>query len=165
MSLFSVGHSTRNLEELVMLLREAGVEAIADVRRFPASRRHPQFRREALEAELAACGIRYEWLGQSLGGRRRETIPVEESPNRAWQVPAFRHYADAMVTPEFLRGVERIEALARAAPTAFLCAERRASGSAPRDGPIRAGAENSIRSSFRRRGFSSSTPASFPPPR
>lgn len=59
-----------------------------------------------------------------LGGRRKEALPIERSPNRAWQVPAFRHYADAMATPEFRSGVERLEALARDAPTDCLCAEK-----------------------------------------
>ena len=121
---FTLGHSTRSLEELLALLREAGVQVLADVRRFPASRRNPQFAREALASALAAAGLRYEWLGETLGGRIRETLPPERSPNRAWIEPAFRRYADASATPEFRAGLAALEGLAREAPTAIVCAER-----------------------------------------
>jgi uncharacterized protein (DUF488 family) len=121
---FSVGHSTRTGDELVALLREAGVGAVADVRRFPASRRHPQFRREALEAALPACGIRYGWLGEGLGGRQPARVPAERSPNAAWTEPAFRRYADAMATPAFQHAFAALERLAAEVPTAVMCAER-----------------------------------------
>ena len=121
--IFTAGHSTRAIADLVALLGASGVRAVADVRRFPSSRRHPQFNRPALASSLADVGVRYEWLGESLGGRRREILPASQSPNAAWQVAAFRHYADAMQTPEFLAGIDRLEELARAQATAFLCAE------------------------------------------
>ena len=123
-TLFSVGHSTRSAEELVALLREAGVVRLADVRRFPASRRHPQHARAALEQSLPESGIAYVWLGEGLGGRQPETLAPDESPNRAWTEPAFRRYADAMATPHFRAALAELEALARAAPTAAMCAER-----------------------------------------
>lgn len=123
-TVFSVGHSTRSADELVALLRDAGVGTLADVRRFPASRRHPHFAREALAATLASAGIRYVWLGEGLGGRQPETLGPEASPNRGWTEPAFRRYADAMTTPRFRAAFAELEALARDAPTAFLCAER-----------------------------------------
>jgi uncharacterized protein (DUF488 family) len=122
--LYTVGHSTRAIDELVALLDDARVRMLVDVRRFPASRRHPQFNRGSLEADLAQRGIGYRWLGESLGGRRKATLPIERSPNRAWQVEAFRNYADAMTTPEFLAGVEALEALGRATTTAYMCAEK-----------------------------------------
>jgi uncharacterized protein (DUF488 family) len=122
--IWSVGHSNRSFEELAALLAEAGVRLVADIRRFPTSARHPQFRLDSLTAALSELGIRYEWLGAELGGRRRELLPAEASPNRGWRVEGFRHYADAMATEEFVRGVERLETLAREVPTAFLCAER-----------------------------------------
>ena len=75
-------------------------------------------------AGLASRGIGYEWFGEELGGRRRQMVPPERSPNRAWQVAAFRNYADAMATASFLAAVERLEALALHVPTAFLCAEK-----------------------------------------
>jgi uncharacterized protein (DUF488 family) len=123
-TIYTAGHSTRTLAELATLLESAGVKALADVRRFPASRRHPQHNRGELERGLASLGIGYEWLGEELGGRRSQMVPPEQSPNRAWQVAAFRNYADAMATPAFLAAVERFEALARRVPTAFLCAEK-----------------------------------------
>jgi uncharacterized protein (DUF488 family) len=123
-TIFTIGHSTRSLQELVSCLRDTGISKVADVRRFPSSRRHPQFDRAALERGLREQNIDYVWLGEALGGRRKELLPVERSPNRAWQVAAFRHYADAMTTPEFFAGIEALEDLARSAPTAFLCAER-----------------------------------------
>ena len=122
--IYTVGHSTRTLDELRALLDEAGVRMLVDIRRFPASRRHPHYNRGVLEAELPAHGIGYRWLGDSLGGRRKSTVPIEESPNRAWQVEAFRNYADAMTTPDFSAGVEALETLARAEPTAYMCAEK-----------------------------------------
>ena len=122
--IYTVGHSTRTLDELLALLDDDSVRTLADIRRFPASRRHPHYNRGALEAELPARGIGYRWLGDTLGGRRKATLPIDESPNRAWQVEAFRNYADAMTTPEFLAGVEELEALGRAAPTAYMCAEK-----------------------------------------
>jgi uncharacterized protein (DUF488 family) len=120
----TVGHSTRTLDELVAALRAGGALRVADVRRFPGSRRHPQHERAALERGLADHGIDYVWLGESLGGRRGESVPVERSPNRAWRIAAFRHYADAMSTPEFLAGVDELERLAHDRRTALLCAER-----------------------------------------
>jgi uncharacterized protein (DUF488 family) len=122
--IYSAGHSTRSAEELVELLDDACVRTLADVRRFPSSRRHPQFEKDALDEWLGYNRIRYVWLGESLGGRRAEVVPVEKSANRAWTEAAFRHYADAMATPEFQAGFGELEALARETPTAFLCAER-----------------------------------------
>lgn len=122
--LYTVGHSTRSAEELRALLLEADIRTLADVRRFPASRRNPQHERTALEHSLAEADIRYVWLGESLGGRRGRVMPAEESPNRAWKVAGFRNYADAMETAQLQAGAAELGALAREAPTAVLCAER-----------------------------------------
>jgi uncharacterized protein (DUF488 family) len=123
-TVYTVGHSTRAAQDLFQLAREMGIRALADVRRFPASRRHPQYERRALERSLAEEGMRYVWLGESLGGRRKEILPLEQSPNRAWKEPGFRHYADAMRTPEFRAGISELESLAREVPTVVMCAER-----------------------------------------
>lgn len=120
----SVGHSTRALDELVHLLRQAEVEVLLDVRRFPASRRHPHFARGALEESLPAEGIAYLWLGDALGGRRQSILAAADSPNRAWQAEAFRSYADATRTPEFRRGLAELETVAAERRAAFMCAER-----------------------------------------
>ncbi len=122
--IYSIGHSTRPAEEFLAVLRGAGVGRLADVRRFPASRRHPQYNRAALERRLSDAGISYTWLGESLGGRRRRLDGPEPSRNSGWQVAAFRAYADFMATPEFRSGLDALEHLARSSPTAFMCAER-----------------------------------------
>jgi uncharacterized protein (DUF488 family) len=118
---WTFGHSTRALDELVELLKGHGIAAAVDVRAFPGSRRHPHFAREALAVSLPRAGLRYEWLGQELGGRRRSS--KEPSPNGALRNASFRNYADYMLTPEFARGVDRLLTLADEAPTAFFCAE------------------------------------------
>lgn len=117
MRIWTVGHSTRTSEELVDLLREHGVTRLADVRRYPGSRRLPHFSREALEQTLAQAGITYLHF-EELGGRRQ---PAVDSPNGAWENPQFRAYADHMSTPVFQNGVARL--LGNAAPTAIMCAE------------------------------------------
>ncbi len=124
MTIWSIGHSNRSADDLCATLQAAGVQQVADVRRVPASRRHPQHARAALERGLVAAGIRYAWLGASLGGRMPARLAPEASPNRAWSEPAFRNFADALETPELQAGLAELEALARSAPTAFLCAER-----------------------------------------
>ncbi|MGI8506524.1 MAG: DUF488 domain-containing protein [Solirubrobacteraceae bacterium] len=117
--LLTVGHSTHTIEEFLGLLDGAGVEQVADVRRFPGSRRHPQFGSDALAASLVAAGLHYEHLPE-LGGRR----PVKpDSPNDGWRVAAFRGYADHLRTPEFAAGRSRLAALAAERRTAIMCAE------------------------------------------
>ena len=123
-AIYSVGHSTRAADELLAVLRSAGIETLVDVRRFPASRRHPQHNRQALERLLADAGMAYTWLGDSLGGRRRSTVPAADSRNSGWQVAAFRAYADYMATPEFQTGIAALAQVARRHRTAFMCAER-----------------------------------------
>lgn len=117
--LFTVGHSTRTLDELIRICETAEIGAIADVRRFPGSRRSPHFARQALEASLPARGIDYLWLG-ALGGHRRRAVDAPPSP---WQVPAFAAYADHMRTAEFRDGFTRLLAAAANRPTAIMCAE------------------------------------------
>ena len=121
MTLYTVGHSNRSLEELLALLREAGIGAVADVRRFPASRRLPWFNREPLAAALGEAGIEYRWL-EALGGRR-PPLPPGESPNGALRDEGFRGYADHMLGDGFRGGLEELLALAGRLPTAILCAE------------------------------------------
>lgn len=118
--LFTIGHSTHPADRFVALLRRHGVELLCDVRRFPGSRRNPQFNVGALRETLAEAGIAYEAFGDELGGRRRPTRPAEQSP---WRVEGFRGYAEYMETPEFAAGLERLERLARERRTAIMCAE------------------------------------------
>lgn len=119
MRIFTVGHSTRGLDELVAILRAHGVGQLADVRRFPASRRHPHFARESLERTLPEAGIDYRWFAE-LGGRRSRAA---DSPHTAWRVKGFAAYADHMDTPEFAEAVGALRDWASRRPTAVMCAE------------------------------------------
>jgi len=118
--ILTVGHSNHEEGEFVGLLRGAGVELIADVRRYPGSRRQPHFERTALAAVLLEAGIGYRWLGESLGGRRK---PLPDSPNAAWENDQFRGYADHMASEEFIAGLAELEELARDQCAAAMCAE------------------------------------------
>jgi uncharacterized protein (DUF488 family) len=115
----TLGHSTLSTDELVARLDAHGIRGVADVRRFPASRRHPQFTREALARALAESGLQYDWL-PALGGRRAARA---DSPHTGWRVEGFRGYADHMETAEFASGLAALLDLARARPTAVMCAE------------------------------------------
>jgi uncharacterized protein (DUF488 family) len=119
LTVWTVGHSTRSADDFVELLSAHAVERIADVRRFPASRRHPHFAREQLEPFLASRGIDYRWLPE-LGGRR---TPRRDSVNTGWRVAAFRGYADYMETPEFAAAFSALVDLAHERRTAIMCAE------------------------------------------
>jgi uncharacterized protein (DUF488 family) len=119
LTIWTIGHSTRPLDEFLELLGGNGIEAVADVRRHAGSRKYPQFNPDALRESLAAAGVEYVPLPE-LGGRRR-TRP--DSPNTAWRNESFRGYADYMETAEFRLGIERLLALARRKRTAVMCAE------------------------------------------
>jgi uncharacterized protein (DUF488 family) len=118
-TIYTVGHSTRSAEELLALLRDAGVQQLADVRAFPSSRRHPHYNRDALAAWLGEVGIEYRHL-PGLGGRRS---PIAGSVNGGWREAAFQGYADHMGSAEFRDALAALEAAAREAPTAIMCAE------------------------------------------
>lgn len=120
-TLYSVGHSNLTEEAFFALLDAHGIRRLADVRAFAGSRRHPQFGRAALDAACAERGIAYRWMPE-LGGRRR-AVRDGTSPHRAWQVDAFRAYADFADGPEFAAALGALECFAEPAPTAFLCAE------------------------------------------
>jgi uncharacterized protein (DUF488 family) len=117
--IFTVGHSTHPLEEFLRLLGAFDVGQVADVRRFPGSRRLPWFNREVLARELQSRGLRYVHLS-ALGGRRRAS---PDSPNGGWRVEAFRGYADHMAGAEFKAGLAALETCASQRPTAVMCAE------------------------------------------
>jgi uncharacterized protein (DUF488 family) len=116
---WTIGHSTRTLESFLGLLVENGIEAVADVRRYPGSRRWPHFARESLASALDGCGLAYLWLPE-LGGRRS---PRADSTNTAWRSTAFRGYADYMATEAFAEGLDRLVNLACGLRTAVMCAE------------------------------------------
>lgn len=121
MDVYTVGHSTRSIEELVAILADAGVTRVVDVRAFPMSRRQPQFNRDALSVSLPAAGIDYRHM-PALGGRRG-TKKGGRSRNGLWRVDAFRNYADYAETPAFGAAIGELEALARERATVYMCAE------------------------------------------
>jgi uncharacterized protein (DUF488 family) len=117
--LWTVGHSTRSLGDFLGLLMAHDIEIVADVRRYPGSRRWPHFSREPLTEGLAGRGIGYEAFPE-LGGRRQ---PRPDSPNTAWRSTAFRGYADYMATEEFAEGLARLVDLGCGLRTVIMCAE------------------------------------------
>lgn len=118
-TIWTVGHSTLPIETFIEILRRAGVRALADVRRFPGSRKHPHFNQQPLAAAVTAAEIEYHAFPE-LGGRR---TPRPGSRNTAWRVAGFQGYADYMETEAFRRHVERLGELAEQLPTAIMCAE------------------------------------------
>lgn len=119
LTVWTVGHSTRSLEDLLAVLHRYQIEAVADVRRFPGSNRQPQYRRPVLEAALGAAGIGYVSL-LGLGGRRQ---PAANSSNTAWRHPAFRGYADHLASEAFAAGLFELLMVAPGLRTAVMCAE------------------------------------------
>ena len=117
--LWTVGHSTRSIDELIDLLRAYAIALLVDVRRYPASRRHPQFNEAALAESLKARGIAYQHLPE-LGGRRSAH---PNSVNLGWRSAGFRGYADYMQTDEFWRALEELMAHGKKGPAAIMCAE------------------------------------------
>ena len=117
---WTIGHSTRQIDDFTALLEENGIELLADVRMFPGSKRYPQFGREALAKSLREHEIQYEHFPE-LGGRRKAR---PDSRNTAWRNESFRGYADYMETEDFRKGIDRLVDLAKEiGPTAIMCAE------------------------------------------
>ena len=119
-TVWTVGHSTHPLPEFVAILQANGIETIADVRRFPGSRRHPQFGAEALGASLAQHGIAYHWFS-GLGGRRRPD-PLD-GEGTGWRHPSFRAYAQHLQSEEFAQGLHELLHVAEASRAAIMCSE------------------------------------------
>jgi uncharacterized protein (DUF488 family) len=120
-TLYTIGHSTRSLEELVSALKAHQIETLVDIRAFPKSRRLPHFNRESLEVELPKRGVQYVWM-KSLGGYRKSTR--KDSPHTGLRNPSFRNYADYMMTAEFAGSIEQLLKTAEHSRTAYMCAER-----------------------------------------
>ena len=120
-ALYTIGHSTRTLDELIAALQAHSIQTLVDIRAFPMSRRLPHFNRESLEKNLPEAGIRYVWM-KALGGYRKKTLP--ESPNIAMRNASFRNYADYMLTTEFQRALNELLRIAEQSRTAYMCAER-----------------------------------------
>jgi uncharacterized protein (DUF488 family) len=109
MRIWTIGHSTRAIDEFISLLKENEINLVADVRAWPGSKRYPHFNKDALAESLNAHGIRYEHFPE-LGGKRKSK---PDSRNTAWRNASFRGYADYMETEQFQKGVERLLAFAR----------------------------------------------------
>ena len=120
-TVYTIGHSTRTLPELIAALQAHGIRTLVDIRSFPMSRRLPHFNRESLEQELPRAGIAYVWM-KDLGGRRKKQR--DDSPNVALRNDSFRNYADYMLSEPFERAIAEMLRLAAQAPTAIMCAER-----------------------------------------
>ena len=120
MTLYTIGHGTRSIDEFLETLRQAHIKLVVDVRAFPGSRTNPQFGKEPLRLALRAAHIEYEhW--PALGGRRRGLGPA--SPNVAWKHPAFRAYADYMLDDAFWQALDELLQRAAQVPTAVMCSE------------------------------------------
>lgn len=120
-TLYSIGHSTRTIEDLIETLQAHSIQTLVDIRAFPMSRRLPHFNRESLEKTLPAAGIRYVWMN-ALGGHRKKIL--EDTPNIALRNDSFRNYADYMLTAEFEQAMREVIGLAEKSKTAYMCAER-----------------------------------------
>jgi len=119
-TLFSIGHSNRSIEDLIAILAQAGIKTLVDVRAQPRSARHPQFNEDVLRAACGRAGIAYHWAGRQLGGMR---APRPDSPHIALG-EEVRGFADHMGTEPFKKAAAQLLQMATRAPTAMLCAER-----------------------------------------
>lgn len=118
-TIYTIGHSTRSMQEFLELLDAFSVKVLVDVRNYPGSKRYPHFNKEELEHTLKKHHIQYVHI-KSLGGRRK---PVADSHNSAWRNEAFRGYADYMETNEFHEGIKDLESFATKKTTAYMCSE------------------------------------------
>jgi uncharacterized protein (DUF488 family) len=119
-TVYTIGHTNHSFKDFLAILTAHRIEALVDIRSFPASRKWPWFNREGLERTLPAAGIEYRWM-KELGGRRKRLRA--DSPHTGLRVEGFRNYADHMMTEEFRRGAEQVVALAEKKRAAIMCAE------------------------------------------
>ncbi|MEO7478469.1 MAG: DUF488 domain-containing protein [Lysobacteraceae bacterium] len=119
LTVWTIGHSTRPLDEFLGLLDEYGTQTLADVRSYPSSRYCPQFGQAALSESLVRHGLHYRWI-HALGGRRKVRA---DSVNTAWRNASFRGYADYMQTDGFAAGLDELLGLAQDTRTTIMCAE------------------------------------------
>jgi uncharacterized protein (DUF488 family) len=121
-TVFTIGHSTRDLADFSRVLQAHDIRLLEDIRAFPMSRRHPHFNREHLELWLPEIGCDYVWE-KDLGGRRSKQMPPEQSPNIALRNPSFRNYADYMLSEKFGQAVNGLVQRAEKCNTVIMCAE------------------------------------------
>ncbi len=120
-ALYTIGHSTRTLDELIEVLQAHSIQTLVDIRAFPMSRRLPYFNRESLKKASSQAGIRYVWM-KALGGYRKKIR--DDSPNIAMRNTSFRNYADYMLTEQFRTAMSELLRLGGHSRTAYMCAER-----------------------------------------
>jgi uncharacterized protein (DUF488 family) len=120
-TIYTIGHSTRELAELTAVLQAHEIDTLVDIRAFPMSKRLPHFNRERLEMWLPEAGIDYLWM-KDLGGRRKKTL--QDSPNVALRNDSFRNYADYMLSEGFQSAAAGVAELAADRRVAIMCAER-----------------------------------------
>ena len=118
-TIYTIGHSTRSIEEFIDILRHYGVDEVVDIRTMPRSRKNPQFNRDELECALPEAGISYTYA-KDLGGLRK---PRKDSLNAGWRNDSFRGFADYMQTPEFSDAIQRLMELTEHKTIAIMCAE------------------------------------------
>ena len=119
---YTVGHSTRSIDEFVALLASAGIETVVDVRSLPRSRRHPDYNLDRLPRLLADHGLGHEHIAE-LGGRRTKSREVPADVNALWENQSFHNYADHALSDVFGRGLARLVELARRQRSAIMCSE------------------------------------------
>jgi len=125
MRIWTIGHSTRTIDEFISLLKANEINLLADVRTWPGSKRYPHFNKDALAKSLSEQGIRYEHFPE-LGGKRKSK---PDSRNTAWRNASFRGYADYMETEQFQNGIERLLNIAGQGAATWAVAEKRYDGS------------------------------------
>ncbi|MDT7829472.1 DUF488 domain-containing protein [Pricia sp. S334] len=118
-TIWTIGHSTHSLDEFIQMLQSSQIELVADVRRFPGSRKYPHFNQEALQGSLRENAIEYRHF-EALGGRRKAR---PNSKNTVWRNASFQGYADYMETPAFKDAISELETVASKRRTAYLCSE------------------------------------------
>lgn len=121
-AIFTVGHSTRSLPDLVALLQASGIECLVDIRTVPRSRTNPQFNRDTLPHSLQPYGLAYAHLA-ALGGLRGKSKTVDPQVNGFWENDSFHHYADYALTDEFRQGLDDLVARAQEQRCAIMCSE------------------------------------------
>ena len=119
--IFSIGHSTHSIERFLELLAQHGIQLLADIRRFPGSRKYPHFGQDSLSRSLNEAGVGYDWM-ESLGGRRKASTDAP-SQNTGLRNESFRNYADYMATPTFKKGIQRLLDSASSHRVAMMCSE------------------------------------------
>ena len=117
--IYTIGHSNHNIEVFLKMLTSLKIKKLVDVRRFPGSRKFPQFNQESLKESLIKFGIDYIYI-EDLGGRRKE---VDELKNSRWRNTSFRAYSEYMETTKFKTAIDELSNIASEIPTAYMCSE------------------------------------------